>query len=29
MGLYLFPNDLATIERFRELKEGKVRKLQF
>jgi hypothetical protein len=28
-GLYLFPDDPATIERFRELKEGKVRKLQF
>ena len=29
MGLYLFPDDPATIERFRELKEGKVRKLRF
>jgi hypothetical protein len=29
MGLYLFPDDPATIERFRELKESKVRKLQF
>ena len=29
MGLYLFPNDPATIEKFRELKEGKVRRLQF
>ncbi len=28
-GLYLFPDDPATIERFRELKEGKVRKLRF
>jgi hypothetical protein len=28
-GLYLFPADPATIERFRELKEGKVRKLRF
>lgn len=28
-GLYLFPDDPATIERFRELKEGKVSKLQF
>ena len=28
-GLYLFPDDPATIERFRELKEGKIRKLQF
>ena len=28
-GLYLFPDDPATIERFRELKEGKVCKLQF
>ena len=28
-GLYMFPDDPATIERFRELKEGKVRKLQF
>jgi hypothetical protein len=28
-GLYLFPDDQATIERFRELKEGKVRKLRF
>jgi DNA invertase Pin-like site-specific DNA recombinase len=28
-GLYLFPDDPATIERFRELKEGKVHKLQF
>ena len=28
-GLYLFPDDPSTIERFRELKEGKVRKLQF
>lgn len=28
-GLYLFPDDPATIERFRELKEGKTRKLQF
>ena len=29
MGLYLFPDDPATIERFRELKAGKVRKLRF
>jgi DNA invertase Pin-like site-specific DNA recombinase len=29
MGLYLFPDDSVTIERFRELKEGKIRKLQF
>jgi DNA invertase Pin-like site-specific DNA recombinase len=28
-GLYLFPDDRATISRFRELKEGKIRKLQF
>jgi hypothetical protein len=28
-GLYLFPDDPATIERFRELKEGKIRKLRF
>jgi hypothetical protein len=28
-GLYLFPDDPTTIERFRELKEGKVRKLRF
>jgi DNA invertase Pin-like site-specific DNA recombinase len=28
-GLYLFPDDPATIERFRKLKEGKVRKLRF
>jgi DNA invertase Pin-like site-specific DNA recombinase len=28
-GLYLFPDNPDTIERFRELKEGKVRKLQF
>jgi DNA invertase Pin-like site-specific DNA recombinase len=28
-GLYLFPDDPGTIERFRELKEGKVRKLRF
>jgi DNA invertase Pin-like site-specific DNA recombinase len=28
-GLYLFPDEPATIERFRELKEGKIRKLQF
>jgi len=28
-GLYLFPDDPATIERFRELKQGKIRKLQF
>jgi DNA invertase Pin-like site-specific DNA recombinase len=28
-GLYLFPDDPATIERFRELKDGKVRKLRF
>ena len=28
-GLYLFPDDPATLERFRELKEGKIRKLQF
>lgn len=28
-GLYLFPDDPTTIQRFRELKEGKVRKLQF
>ena len=28
-GLYLFPDDSVTIERFRELKEGKIRKLQF
>jgi DNA invertase Pin-like site-specific DNA recombinase len=28
-GLYLFPDDPATVERFRDLKEGKVRKLQF
>lgn len=28
-GLYLFPDDPDTIERFRELKDGKVRKLQF
>jgi DNA invertase Pin-like site-specific DNA recombinase len=28
-GLYLFPDDPATVERFRELKEGKIRKLQF
>ncbi len=28
-GLYLFPDDPATIERFRDLKEGKVCKLQF
>ena len=27
-GLYLFPDDPATIERFRELKEGKIRKLR-
>ena len=27
-GLYLAPDDPATIERFRELKEGKVRKLR-
>jgi hypothetical protein len=27
--LYLFPDDPDTIERFRELKEGKIRKLQF
>ena len=29
MGLYLFPDDPATIERFQELKEGKVSKLRF
>jgi DNA invertase Pin-like site-specific DNA recombinase len=29
MGLYLFADDPATIERFRALKEGKVRKLRF
>jgi hypothetical protein len=29
IGLYLFPDDPATIERFRELKAGKVRKLRF
>jgi hypothetical protein len=28
-GLYLFPDNPATIERFRELKEGKIRKLRF
>ena len=28
-GLYLFPEEPATIERFQELKEGKARKLQF
>jgi hypothetical protein len=28
-GLYLFPDDPDTIETFRELKEGKIRKLQF
>ncbi|MCA1837284.1 MAG: recombinase family protein [Actinobacteria bacterium] len=28
-GLYLFPNDSATVEEFRELKEGKIQKLQF
>jgi hypothetical protein len=28
-GLYLFPDKPATIERFRELKEGKIRKLHF
>lgn len=28
-GLYLFPDKPATIERFRELKEGKIRKLRF
>jgi hypothetical protein len=28
-GLYLFPDEPATIERFRELKEGKIRKLRF
>ena len=28
-GLYLFPDDPATIERFRRLKDGKVRKLRF
>ena len=28
-GLYLFPDDPATIGRFRELKAGKIRKLQF
>ncbi len=28
-GLYLFPDDPATIERFRELKEGKIQKLRF
>ena len=28
-GLYLFPNTPDTIERFRELKEGKIRKLRF
>ena len=28
-GLYLAPDDPATIERFRELKEGKIRKLWF
>ncbi len=28
-GLYLFPDDPTTIERFRELKEGKIRKLRF
>lgn len=28
-GLYLFPDDPVTIERFKELKEGKISKLQF
>jgi DNA invertase Pin-like site-specific DNA recombinase len=28
-GLYLFPDDSATVEEFRELKEGKIQKLQF
>jgi DNA invertase Pin-like site-specific DNA recombinase len=28
-GLYLFPDDPSTIERLRELKEGKIRKLRF
>ncbi len=28
-GLYLFPDEPATIERFRDLKEGKVRNLRF
>jgi len=28
-GLYLFPDDPATIERFRDLQEGKIRRLQF
>jgi len=28
-GLYPFPNDSATIESFRKLKEGKIHKLRF
>ncbi len=29
MGLYLFPDEPATVERFQELKEGKIHKLRF